>query len=118
MGAFSDSMSALAVKLLTKFGQTISFTNIVEGTFNPVTNTTSVDTLTPYTALAAPSDYTRFERDLESVRQDDVKLLIQSSTEPTIGDTFILDTVTYEVIAVDKVKAQGDTIVYTVQGRV
>lgn len=118
MGAFSDRMSALAIRLLTKFGQTIVFTNTTQGVFDPDTNLSAAPTTVNYNVLAAPGEYTRFERDLESVRQDDIKLTAQSTTQPEIGDKFTIDTVEYEVVSVDKVKAQGVTIIYEIQGRI
>lgn len=119
MGTFSTNLTATALRLLTKFGQSITFTRTTEGAFDPATNTTAAGSDSNYTGFAHPSEYTRFERDLESVRQDDIKLLVQqTTTEPEIGDRFTLDSVIYEVLEVDKIKAQGDTIIYKLQGRV
>ena len=119
MSAFSDNMVAVARRLLTKFGQTITFNRSVPGTLNPVTNTTAASSDSTYTGLSAPRDYTRFERDLESVQQDDIKLITeQTSVVPIIGDTFTLNSVSYAVLEVDQVVATGDTIIYILQGRI
>lgn len=119
MGTFSTRMVATANRLLTKFGQSITFTQTTVGTFNPLTNTTSAATTANYTGFAHPSEYTKFERDLESVRQDDIKLLVEQTTSvPNIGDIFTLDSKVYEVIQVDRIKAQGDTIIYKLQARI
>lgn len=119
MGTFSTNMIATAIRLLTKFGQSITFTRTTVGAFDPATNTTGAPSDSTYVGFAHPSDYSRFERDLESVRQDDIKLLVQkTTTEPKIGDRFTIDSVVYDVIEIDKVKAQGETIIYELQGRI
>ena len=119
MGNFSTNMVGVATRLLAKFGQPMTFNRSIAGAFDPMTNTTAADMDSTYTGFVHPEDYTRFERDLESVRQDDIKLLVNQTTDdPLIGDTFTLDTVSYSIVDIEKVKAQGETIIYIIQGRI
>ncbi len=116
--SFATDMQEIAVDLLTEFGQIVTFSRTTQGTFIPNSGAVASGTASTYTALINPSDYTSEEIDGISVLYGDVKLLCYTTTPVLVGDTVDLDGVTYRVMSVIKIRAQGVTIVYKVQVRV
>ena len=118
MGTFSDNLTTVAKNLLLQFGESVSFRREVEGVYDPATSTTGADTVTLYTGNAAPSKYSAFERRAEYIEQNDVKLLLEKTTEePQVGDTAVVTGLTHRVMMVSKTVAQGADIIYTLQLR-
>lgn len=115
---FATNMQSVANRLLTNYGQSVTFSRETQGTFVPSTGAVGSGTSTTYTAKVHPSDYTAEEIDGVSVLYGDVKLLTYSTTEVLVGDTVSLDGVIYRVMSVMKTNAQGSNIVYKVQVRV
>jgi len=119
MGAFSTGMASTALSLLTKFGETVSFTNAVQGTYSPTTGTTGASTDTVFTGYGFPTGFSAVELAQEEVLVKDVKLIVnKTSQRPAVDDTVTFSSVTYRVLDVQEVKAQGADIIYILQVRV
>ena len=116
MTALSDRFEALATTVLTKFGQSLTFTRVAQGTYNPSSGETATPTTTNYTVLVAPSDYSAFERALESIEQGDIRLTVQKpSTVPELDDKVTLRSKTYSIVNIDTVSVNGVDVVYRLQ---
>lgn len=122
MATFDARMVSLAQRLTSKFGESLTFTRVTQGAYDASDGTTATPTTTNYTANAVPQDYTEFERALESVQQDDVRLCVEKSatdpTEPLVGDTVALDSITYKIVNVGKMTTRGVDVMYILQCRV
>jgi hypothetical protein len=118
MGTFSTSLKNTALSLLTTYGQQVTFTRHVTSEYN--VNTGSVDSVstTTYTCYVHPSSYNLSEIDGQTIQLNDVALIVYSTTEPLIQDEASIDNIIYKVLAVEKVKAQGEAIIYRLQLRV
>lgn len=111
-------MQATSLRLLTKYGQVVTFSRTTQGTYVPSTGAVGSGTSSTYSAKVQPSEYTSEEIDNSSVLFGDIKLLTYSTTAPLVGDTVSLDGVVYRVESVIRLNVQGSTIVYRVQIRV
>ena len=119
MSDFSDSMVALAKRLLTKFGQSVTFTRSTVGAFDPATSTVGAPSVSNYSGLVSPQDYTQTEKTLEHIQQGDIKLITeQTTTTPIVGDVVSVDSIDYRIMDVEKVVASGVTCIYILQVRI
>lgn len=117
MGTFSNNLQSVANRLLTAYGETVTFTRVSSSEYNTVTGGVEPMSSTTFTAVAHPSKYRLDEIDGEVIEVSDIKLIVYTTTEPVIGDQVDLDNVTYRVMNVEKVKAQGEVIMYRLQIR-
>ena len=119
---FTTNMVALARRLTSKFGESVTFTRTTQGAYQPATGDTAAPSITNYTANVVTQDYSEFERNLESIQQDDVKLCVETlatnPVEPLVGDTCVIDSLTYKIIRVDKMTSTGTDVLYILQARV
>lgn len=113
----ATDLQAAALELLSDLGQQLTFTRYTSLDYNVATGGVDPVTSTTYTGYAHPSKYSSSEIDGETVRQDDVLLLLYSITTPLIQDTTSINSNTYKVLSVDYIKAQGSNIIYKLQLR-
>ena len=119
MSTFSDEMDALALELLTEFGQSVSFVRTTEGTYNPATGATGTATTTTFSGYGAPVDYDNKEIDNDIIKQGDSKLYVNAiSTAPLPGDVVTLSSVDYRVMIVRKYPINGTNVLYELQIRI
>lgn len=114
---FATRMQSTALNLLTKYGRSVTLTRVTEGTYNPETSDTGVSFTTTFSGYGHPSPYSVQELDNELILLTDIKLLFYSTTVPSIGDTASIDNLSYRVMSVQKLNAQGQNIVYILQLR-
>lgn len=119
MSAFSDNMSAVALGLLTKFGEAVSFTRTTEGAYNPATGSTAAGSDLVFTGFGFPEDYSNRDIDNILVQQGDARLYVNAlSTPPLPQDTVTLDSVVYRVMSVRKYSTNSVNVLYELQIRV
>lgn len=115
---FAVDMQAVAASLLSEFGQVLTFTRNTNTIYNPATGGVDAVSSATYSGYGHPSFYSLAETDGTLVQTNDVRLLVYSTTAPTQQDTVLLDSIVYQILTVQKVNAQGSTIVYRLQLRV
>lgn len=118
MGTFSTNLKNTALSLLTKYGQEVTFTRYGTSEYNVATGSVDNVSTTTYTCYAHPSSYNLSEIDGQTIQINDVALIVYSTTEPLIQDEASIDSITYKVLAVEKMKAQGEAVLYRLQLRV
>jgi len=118
MAAFSTNLQEVANRLLTSYGQTISFTRWTTTDYNPATGAVEPLTSTTFSGKVHPAPYMTNEIDGQVVQVNDIKALVYSTTEPRINDEATIDSIIYRVMDVEKIQAQGVAIVYRLQLRV
>lgn len=118
MGAFSDSVTATATSLLTKFGQSGTFTRETEGEYNPLTGDVNPATISTYSGKVLPDEFKFNEVDGTTIKATDSKLYVNNAgTAPKAGDAVAFGGNTYRVVDVQKITAQGADIMYILQVR-
>jgi hypothetical protein len=119
--SFSTDLIATARRLLLAYGENITFTRVVEGSFIPSTGDVGSGTSSSYTAYGAPMAFASDEIDGTTVIQDDMLVWVEVNTSgdiPTVGDVATISSVDYRVLTVNKSFAQGSILVYKLQVRV
>lgn len=119
MSAFSDRMAATALRLLTNYGEAVSFSRVTEGTYSPSTATTGASSTTSYSGFAVPVDYDTTELIDSVIEQGDIKLYVNAtSSVPEVGDQATLDSVAYRVMDVRKYTINSENVMYELQVRI
>ena len=116
MGAFSDRMTATALRLLTQYGESVGAERR-ETTYDPATGEANSSSVTTYSGKGYPSNYNKSEMDGVIIQQDDILLVFSSVEEPKVGDVMVVHGKDYTAISVQLITAQGNNVVYKVQLR-
>lgn len=117
MADFYAQMAAVASRLLTDKGQSVTFTRETVGNYDPGTGeeTTTSSTFTGY---GAAFDYNQSEIDGEVIKSSDIRFVMEATaTAPEIGDTVPVSGDTYRVQAVKPTSPAGTVVIYEVQLR-
>lgn len=116
--SFATNMQSTALRLLTTYGESVSFTRTVEGEYNPITSEAAPSVTSSYNGYGHPSPYNKNEIDGTVILASDVSLLSYLTTVPIVGDVATLDNVAHRVMNVQKIRAQGLNIIYRLQLRI
>ncbi len=116
--SFATNMQATTLRLLTLYGRPVTLGRVAEGTYNTATSAVAAGTTTSYSGKGHPSPYKLSDIDGALVQGGDIDLLLYSSTEPLVGDTASINSLSYKVMGVNKLNAQGLNIAYKLQLRV
>jgi hypothetical protein len=114
---FYTRMLATAKRLITKYGQSVTFTNgQAGGTYS--LGGYSGGTPTTITGVGAAISYAKGEVDGELIRQSDVKLLFEGGQgAPVQGYTCAVNGTTYRVMNANPLSPGGTVVIYEVQLR-
>ncbi len=119
MSTFSNEMDALALELLTEFGEAVSFTRTTEGAYDSATGTTGTSSDLVFTGFGSPQDYDTKDIDGLLVEEGDVKLYVNAtSTSPARGDAVTLDSKVYRVMRVRRFAINSADVLYELQIRI
>lgn len=117
MPSFYSGLAVVATNLLTSKGQSVVFTRKTTSIFNPVKGRNNTTTST-FSGNGAAFDYNRSEIDGEVIQRGDIRLILEATTTaPALGDTAVIDSVTYRVMNVKPTSPGGTVVMYEVQLR-
>lgn len=124
MSAFYDRMSATALNLIERFGQTITLRDTVPGEYDPVTGGSTPDVEVSQPAQAILQDYALQQAGMSYaegtvIKQGDKKILVaaQGITPPTLTTTVLADGATWAIVNIKEINPAGTPLVYEIQGR-
>jgi len=120
--AFYDEMAAMALDLITEYGQSVTIRDAVKGGYNPVTGTTSPDTVTERTAQGILLDFTGQEFQTNTlIKVGDKKLKIAArglSEPPTLLSRVVVQGRTWSIIPpLKEINPAGTPLLYELQVR-
>lgn len=119
MGTLSDTLGAVATRLLSLYGEALTVTRVTEGAYNPDDSGVTDGTTTTFTTYGTTYDYIASEVDGTVIQRGDVKLVVQpTAIAPLTGDVITIDSVPHRVLNVERLKAQGVPCAYVLQLRV
>lgn len=119
MSALSDNLKATALRILTKYGEAVTFTRTTYDAYSPTTLSKPVISTTAFTGYAAPVDYANSNVPDDTIKQKDVKVYVNAvSTVPQVGDQLTLSSTNYRVMEVLKHVVNGTTVLYELVLRV
>lgn len=117
MADFYGNLAAVATRLLTSKGQSITFSREVQSAFNPTTGVATTSTTT-FSGYGAAFDYNSSEIDGEIIQKGDIRLVLEATaTAPIIGDTCTIDSDAYRAMNVKPTSPAGTPVIYEVQLR-
>jgi len=115
---FYDDMAAVAAKLLTDKGQTITFSRDNVISFDAALGKETTGVATTYSGKGAIFDYNASEIDGTVVQQNDKRLILEAvDTPPLIGDQATVGSVAYRIINKEAVTPAGEVVIYKAQLR-
>lgn len=119
MTALDTKARATAVRLLNKYGKSVSHTIVTEGTYDPITGDVSGGSTTVGVPKAIIEDFNGTDYASGLVEKGDRKLTIaaQGNTEPKPNDSFTVGSDVYTVIAVETVWSGEQAALYISQVR-
>jgi len=133
MSQFYDRMASTALRLIERFGQTITLRDTVPGEYDPVTGSQTPDVEVDQPAQAILQDYALQQSGMTYaegtvIKQGDKKILVAAMTKdangqpvqltpPTLTTTVIADGATWTIVNVKEINPAGTPLVYELQGR-
>lgn len=116
----ATNLRSRAQTMLSNYGRSATISRTAEGAYDPTDGTVASGSSSSYAADVFLTNYKAFEVDGQLVKQQDIKAIIEfvSGSEPLIGDTVSVDSVTYRIVDVQKIVAQSTVIVYKAQLRI
>lgn len=120
--AFYDEMAALALEMITEFGQPVTIRATSVGEYDPDTGTVPPDTITDQTAQGILLDFTGQEFQNNSlIRQGDKKLKIAAqglAWAPDLLNKVIVQGRTWSIVPpLKEINPAGTPILYELQVR-
>jgi hypothetical protein len=119
--AFYDEMAAMALELITEFGQAVTVQTVTPGQYDPETSQTAPDVITTQTAQGVLVEYTGREFQANSlILQGDKKLKIAAKgiTAPTLLSKVIIQGKTWSIVPpLKEANPAGTPLVYELQVR-
>ncbi len=113
---FYGDLASVALRLLKSKGQQVTFSRETSTAFDPATGSNQTTTST-YTAYGASFSYNRSEIDGTIVQKNDIRFVMDSTTEPKNGDTTTIDSNVYRVMNVKPTSPAGTAVIYEAQLR-
>lgn len=119
MTALDTKARATAVRLLNKYGKSVSHTIVTEGTYDPITGEVSGGSTTVGVPKALVEDFNGTDYTSGLIEIGDRKLTIAASgnTEPKPNDRFTVGSDVYTVIAVEIIWSGEQAALYVSQVR-
>lgn len=133
MSAFYNKMGATALRLIERFGQTVTLRDTVPGDYDPVTGGSTPETTVDQPAQAILQDYALQQSGMSYaegtvIKQGDKKILVAAMTKdangqpvqltpPTLATAVIADGATWTIVNVKEINPAGTPLVYELQGR-
>ena len=124
MSQFYDRMASTALRLIERFGQTITLRDTVPGEYDPVTGSQTPDVEVSQPAQAVLQDYALQQAGMSYaegtvIKQGDKKILVaaQGLTPPTLTTTVIADGAAWTIVNIKEINPAGTPLVYELQGR-
>lgn len=119
MAALDAKARATALKLINKFGKSVTHTIVTEGTYDPITGDVSAPSTSTEIPKAILEDFNGTDYLSGLVEKGDRKLMIPASGygEPKPNDRFTVGSDVYTVVAVETVWSGEQAAIYISQVR-
>lgn len=133
MSQFYDRMASTALRLIERFGQTITMRDTVPGEYDPVTGSQTPDVEVNQPAQAILQDYALQQAGMSYaegtvIKQGDKKILVAAMTKdandqpvqitpPKLTTKVLADGATWTIVNVKEINPAGTPLVYELQGR-
>jgi hypothetical protein len=125
MSAFYDRMAATAWRLIERFGQAATLSEVTAGEYDPVTGIDSEPVTLTQPGQVILLDYTVQEAGIINaagslVQQGDKKIMLAAkglAWPPTMTTTIFVDGLTWTIVNIKSTNPAGTPLVYELHGR-
>jgi hypothetical protein len=125
MSAFYDRMAATALRLIERFGQTATLTEVTAGEYDPVTGIDSEPVTLTQPGQVILLDYTVQEAGIINaagslVQQGDKKIMLAAKGlewPPMMTTAILADGLTWTIVNIKSTNPAGTPLVYELHGR-
>ncbi len=119
MGVEADGWIEMAQEMIQEFGRAsaVTFTRTVRGDYDPSTLSHATDTVTTYTAYAAPVDFTLMAIEKYTIQEGEKMLWVpgedtsNTAIDPQVGDIVALEK-DYRVLSVEAFETENVTCAF------
>lgn len=120
--AFYDEMAAMALDMITSYGQVVTLRDVQKGAYDPATGETPPDTTVERTAQGILLEFTGKELQANSlIKTGDKKLKIAASgleTPPTLLSKVVIQGKTWSIVPpLKEINPAGTSLLYELQVR-
>ena len=112
-----DKTAATALKLLTRFGQTVTFVRVTGGSINPITGAEIAGTDACVTTTGLLRKYPDKMIDGTRILSGDRELILSNEQEPLPSDKPTINGEDWSIESIDTLSPAGTVVIYTVQVR-
>lgn len=114
---FYPNLRAVASRLLTTYGQNLTFTRKTSTGYNAATGVNTLTT-SQFSAHGAAFEYNAAEIDGTNIQRGDLRLLLEwATTAPILGDTVTIDGLVYRVMNIQPTNPGGVVVMNELQLR-
>ncbi len=117
MSAFYDNMAQVALRLITKFGYTVTIKRTTGEIIDPVTGAVTPGVDSTFTPQGMLRTYPNGFIDGTRIMTGDREVIIDPTVPVLVGDTVAIDGADWPVIVVNESKTAGTLLVSFVQVR-
>ena len=125
MSAFYDRMAATALRLIERFGQAATLSEVSAGEYDPVTGIDSEPVTLTQPGQVILLDFTEQEAGIINaagslVQQGDKKIMLAAkglAWPPTMTNTILVDGLTWTIVNIKSTNPAGTPLVYELHGR-
>ena len=117
MSAFYTGLAATALRLLTKFGTTVTITRTTGQSIDPVTGVVTPGTTANLSTTGLLKKYPDDLMDGTRIMTGDRSLILSNEVEPLLTDNPVIGGESWSVVSIETVKPTSVALVYFVQVR-
>lgn len=108
---FYARMAATALRLLTKYGQSVTITRTTGATYSPTTGAYTGGATTTITGYAAAIPWS--QRGPEQHEQNEIHVILEAtSTAPEVNDKILINSIGYKITEVNPINPAGTAVAY------
>jgi len=113
--SFYTNLQTTATRLLTKYGQSYTFTTYTQGAYDPGTGTNSVTTST-YSKKGVKTNFSKFERTNTAIQKGDMRFIVETGTY-AVGDTVSINSEEWRIMDAEPIEPGATNVIYILQLR-
>lgn len=107
-----------ALKLIRSKGEAITITRTGESYYDPLSGDVMNGAMSSHVGYAVSDPYKESEKNETVVKSGDIRLYVNKiDISPSAGDVVTFDGEEYRIIVCERVRLQGEDVIYILQGR-
>jgi len=109
---------ATVIRLLTKYGQTVTLKRSSGLTLDPIIGATGTETVTEIETKGIVQEYSNKELEQSAIQSSDRKITLTSTQEPLLTDVISVGGKDFKPIRIETMNPAGVILAYKIQARI